>query len=292
MPGKYSSFFVNTNVLSNGEINYSSQIDPLFLLLPKLQQLISSRFSPFDQLTSEIDDDNLTNHLTEKILAKVCEVNDSMGDDMLLYKYSEVKTITWLSSKFERVNELLVKKAKVAAGRKSNAFGDSFTLSSKEDEKKDLVVAPSENNANILNQGDKPTTTTNSDNKSENTLSTDLLNTIKLQAVTIICEYLQESTTKLICKKILSNENALTIANKTIDKKRKNAWEVGVDTEAEKLIAYSLGSAQLFGTEENKVSKVSTGKETTKEIKDKKAAKNMKSLSSFFGGAPKKPKAK
>lgn len=94
-------------MVSDGRLYVASPMDPKLLLLPVLQQH-GARFSPLEQiLMAAANAPDAAPHAQHGLLAlrrcatldlgKVCDVNDQLGDDMVLYRLNEGKALRWLA---------------------------------------------------------------------------------------------------------------------------------------------------------------------------------------------------
>ncbi len=81
-------------------------MDPKFLLLPHLEQH-GARYSPLEQiLAAAANAPGAAPHAHHGLMAlrrcarldlgKICDVNDQLGDDMILYRMNEAKALEWL----------------------------------------------------------------------------------------------------------------------------------------------------------------------------------------------------
>jgi len=109
---KYSSFFIDNSVKSDAVLWVGTRVDPLLLLLPCLAHQAQARFVPLDQAVSSSsgDDDSLQllkcRHLD---LDKICDVNDKLGPETMLYRLNEGKVVGWLKGKVERAQRHLAR---------------------------------------------------------------------------------------------------------------------------------------------------------------------------------------
>eukprot|EP00624_Nannochloropsis_granulata_P004382 evm.model.NODE_31844_length_35418_cov_26.680502.11 len=55
----------------------------------------------------------------------MCDVNDQLGDDMILYRLNPEKVLTWLASKVERTKRALVMLDSAREGQ-NNGIGTGF----------------------------------------------------------------------------------------------------------------------------------------------------------------------
>ena len=269
-PSKYSSFFSNSTVLSNGHFHSASPVDPLLLSLPLLPPLLQ-KFCPFDQFGTSLDDGVLEGVLTEERLERVCEVSDVMGDDMLLYKFSEAKCLAYLVAKVVRVREVLERREEEARRvEREGVENATFNLGEERREGGE--------------EGEK-----------EEERRREKAKEVERGAVLMVAEYLNEEWKGKLCKAL-----SLTLAvlePVKAERKRKAAWDRGRDAEQDKLLEYTLGSKEqvLRGEEakrkeeKNKAQTPAQKKQQTQAETVKKslvkASKGMKSLASFDIGS-------
>ena len=96
------SWFVDQTVQKDGTLFVASRVDPLFFLLPLLAKN-GTRFSPLGQVVTP----QLHAACTETRARAICEVNDKLGADMVLFKIDEEKVMGWLQRKVERLQRVL-----------------------------------------------------------------------------------------------------------------------------------------------------------------------------------------
>ncbi|CAH1368705.1 unnamed protein product [Tenebrio molitor] len=152
------SWFIDESVKSDGKMQLSTPIDPIFLVLPYLRRYCVNQAAPLEQLLRD-DDFPETERLLKSSGLKylnliadrkvspgmvsgwekssfvgVCEwvtMDFAQGDEELVaYKYNEDKTLSWLKKKTERVAEIL-KQKNIHVG--SGAMSATFVKSSKSD---------------------------------------------------------------------------------------------------------------------------------------------------------------
>ena len=119
--------------ISPGNLIYlATLIDPRFILLPFLETS-AGRFCPLDQIIPFVqgcDRIPLSKAGLWK-LNEVCDVNDKLGDDMILYKYNEEKTVAWLKKKLMKTAQLLCRKRLSNSVKQNNGIADTFNISSR-----------------------------------------------------------------------------------------------------------------------------------------------------------------
>ena len=177
----------------------------------------SEKFSPIDQIITassgvmRIPMDNLPKWKLDEI----CDINDKLGDDMLLYRFNAEKTISWLKEKVAKVASVLASQRQKQTKATNNATVDSFDMSfqsllqtssvnfqADNDIPKDLEwAAHSESQVTVLPED------------------------VKL-ALQIISENLTESTSKSLIESYdYSLNDVHELGIKKIDVKRKQDWE-------------------------------------------------------------------
>lgn len=245
LEAKYSSYFVGSHVLSNGALHVATRVDPLFFVLANLTS--GGKWQPFEQL--EIPDIIQNCIANKKQYQHVCQVNDQLGDDMLLYKLNDEKVLKWISKKQERAYAVMKKEV----------------LASKEQGPTTSAISQGFNLIEDIDDNMAPTTNTMSTTRD---LSCAEQIRVRQHSIQVLCEYLNPEW----CSKWLKHlgENESTVLNPDAERKpAKRTWEEVsvmdmdhlVAVEKKKPIAQSVGLKRL--------KKVST--------------KGMKSMSSFFG---------
>lgn len=124
---KYGSWFIEQKVVSDGLLYVASPMDPKFLLLPVLEKHGAAHFSPLEQiLAAEADGLYMPLRTCQRLeLHRMCDVNDQLGDDMILYRLNPEKVLTWLVSKVERTKRALVMLESAREGQ-NNGIGMGF----------------------------------------------------------------------------------------------------------------------------------------------------------------------
>src|SRR6056297_564578 len=124
---KFGSWFVEQRVVSDGLLYVATPVDPKLLLLPVLEKYGATRFSPLEQLlAAEADDSYLALRQCKGLdLHLVCDVNDQLGEDMLLYRLNAEKTMDWLAKKVARATQALVD-LEAAREEENNGMGSGF----------------------------------------------------------------------------------------------------------------------------------------------------------------------
>ncbi|KAG5180390.1 ribonuclease H2, subunit B [Tribonema minus] len=100
-PTSFCSFFVGQAVQSDGAVYMATRVDPALLLLP-LMTACKDRWIPLGQ---QLQEARLAWLLRCRHLGadKICDVNDRLGPDLMLYRLNEAKALAWLLSKVDRV---------------------------------------------------------------------------------------------------------------------------------------------------------------------------------------------
>lgn len=129
---KYASWFLDQRVLSNKQMLMGTPIDPRFILLPYFE-VAGSRYSPLEQI---VHSSNITTPSNVKVLPlqhwrqwkmdEVFDVNDKLGDDMIVFRYNKDKTLAWLQRKVEKVSKVLALQRKRVQQTAQPLFAESF----------------------------------------------------------------------------------------------------------------------------------------------------------------------
>ena len=344
--GKYASYFVGSRIISNPLLHISTRVDPLFFALSHFQRIIMSKtnvgatteqlltkWQPYDQVLGllpstilralSLDPNNLTIRSIHQMgqLAHILDVSDMCGDDLILCKFSDERTMQWLVAKFQRSVEALrmrfQEKRRRAVEMKhqlsslqgggSGAYSSSFNIAEEEEKgngnvSNDTGMKGSEGGGEVINDSSALT------NEEEQSL--------KVAGLQLICDYIPTEWRRKLCnevglddmawmgKKKKSQHQSSTstgdIGEDTAagEKRSRAAWEgiLGQD-DADALLQYTQGSSSSGGKASSSDGVTSGKKSTVQDAKSvglKKLAKvntkGMKSLSSFFGAGGKTKK--
>lgn len=126
------SWFIDESVKSDGKMQLSTPIDPIFLVLPYLRKYCTTHALPLDQLLRDEEFPETERLLKSSGLSYLTMIADRKGDEELnAFKYNEEKTLNWLKKKTERVADILKQKnIHVTSG---GAISANFVKSSKTD---------------------------------------------------------------------------------------------------------------------------------------------------------------
>lgn len=129
-PRKYSSWFINQRVSSGQDLYMANLFDPRYLCLPFLEKS-AGKYSPLDQIV--FMDAKYARFPFSRAsswkLGEMCDVNDKLGDDMILYRYNERKMLEWLSRKVENTAKALMKQRLSRAQSQNTTFASGFNIS-------------------------------------------------------------------------------------------------------------------------------------------------------------------
>lgn len=127
-PRKYSSWFINQRVSSSQTVYMANIFDPRFLCLPFLEKA-GAKYSPLDQII--LMDEKYARFPFQRVnswkMQDICDVNDKLGDDMILYRYNESKVIEWLKQKVGRTSAAFMKQR--MAKMQNTTFASGFNAS-------------------------------------------------------------------------------------------------------------------------------------------------------------------
>jgi len=262
-PRRHGSWFIDQRVSSDKDLYLASPVDPRFLILPYLEKQ-STRFCPLDQIV--VNSVPLEGSLCWK-LDEICDVNDKYGDDMILYRFNQDKSLTLMKNKVDRTAILL------AAERKKRAAVA-------------MTVLSFQNTAQSSKAGTK---TALESSKNETDAEEEDIKT----ALQIVTEYLTDSlTTKLLNLYKMSSidinkSNSNSNNNESESLKRKADWEIQLEVEKETLAFSSLSKLPpTASSASSAITAKSNNGKTASNSKVIKPLKGQKSLASFFGAGP------
>lgn len=316
---EYSSFFVSNQVISNKDLHTITPVDPLYFLLSHFEQ--EEKWQPWDQMVQSISiPQAILEGLEKTQLKHVFEVNDSYGNDLILYKLKHHLVLSWLEKKVENIKRFVMYQMDIGRNKKemdlthnSGAVSSSFhlgdTRTNTNQEEEAHVVSTEGDSGECIS-----TIASNTSN-----LTPSEQNFLLKSSLQIICEYLSPFwTSKLLAHYKLSEvdlhpikksmEGAttthspmtetlhnLTPTSSTTSSSISQTYmsNDSVMSEADKLLHYTMGeSGNSFNEAENLVEAKKRKLEATKSVALKKLekvnTKGMKSMMSFFGSAKKK----
>ncbi|XP_058058205.1 ribonuclease H2 subunit B [Anopheles bellator] len=137
----HRSWFINQSVCSNGRIFLPTLIDPLFLVLPYLEQHCTKRAVPLEQALMDDEFPHLS--LLADVLSPVglgLISDEKRAGDIIAYRYSEAKALAWLVSKCQRLSGA-VSKQDGSAARSKNFVKEEKENAADLDEKEALHTA-------------------------------------------------------------------------------------------------------------------------------------------------------
>jgi hypothetical protein len=107
-PRKFGSWFIDQRVSSDPSLFLATKYDQKFIILPFLEKH-GQKFSPLDQIVVMVDgcDCLPLNQVSMWHLDDICDVNDKFGDDMILYRLNQDKTLDWLRKKVQGIAEYI-----------------------------------------------------------------------------------------------------------------------------------------------------------------------------------------
>ena len=263
---KYGSYFLGSHVLSDGTLYIATRMDPLFFVLYHLTARNSSsnsnsksdKWQPLDQL--EIPDIVKKVISSEKQYQHLCQVNNQLGDDMLLYKLSEESVLKWLTRKQEKAYQVLMDQALVR----------------KKDEMATFVSATCHGFHLLDDSAKRPVSPTTTPSEATTIVESELSSAeqciIHQHSMQVVCDYLTPEWRAKYMSHVGQPESVLMVSAAEEKQTPKRTWDeaadmniVSVEKKKTKPDAQSVGLKRL--------QKVST--------------KGMKSLSSFFGAKKK-----
>ncbi|KAI2507200.1 RNase H2 complex component [Fragilaria crotonensis] len=268
---KYGSYFLGSHVLRDGTMYIATRMDPLFFVLYYQTSCNTSnnsnnnnnnnKWQPLDQLEiPEIVKRVITN---DKHYRHLCQVNNQLGDDMLLYKLSDEKVLQWLTRKQEKAYQVLLDQALLRKKEELTTFVSAtcqgFHLL--DDDLKSPVASTT-------------TTTLSEPTAGSQQLSSAEQSIVHQHSMQVVCDYITPEWRTKYMNHVGQPESVLMVSSASGEEKQtpKRTWDdaadmniVSVEKKKTKPEAQSVGLKRL--------QKVST--------------KGMKSLSSFFGAKKK-----
>jgi hypothetical protein len=137
-PAAPSSWFIDLSVKSDGGIMVASPYDPVFLMLPPLEQN-AGRMSPLYQYL-RADAGNSAGDLSALLavsgfhdrLAAVCDVEEGImpGTDNMMYRLNTAKAVAWLSHRVRRTAMTLSRQSQRAESEARASAAASFSATS------------------------------------------------------------------------------------------------------------------------------------------------------------------
>ncbi|RZF38883.1 hypothetical protein LSTR_LSTR006540 [Laodelphax striatellus] len=124
------SWLIEDGTKSDGKLQLSTPVDPLFLVLPYLKKLPHA--APLDQIIKDDEFPETERLLSSAGLKHIGQIADKKSEELNAYIYNEEKTLGWLQKKTERVADVLKEKGIHCTG--GAAISSTFVKSSKSSE--------------------------------------------------------------------------------------------------------------------------------------------------------------
>jgi len=265
-PRRNGCWLLDQRVCSDQFMYLATEYDARFLLLPFLEK--KDKFSPMDQIVTQSPGcSRFPLHWISKWhMEEICDINDSFGPDMLLYRLNQDKVMSWLRYKVDTTSSVLAAKRFEKESTRNRMKVEGFSASTSES--RSII----ESNAceNIPNGGADITTSTST---KPSISSAD----IKL-AVHIVCDYISMSLgTKLATSYDLDIESVFKVTTA----KRKTDWEEQLALENDR----AAGISHTGGQSIKDLKKPKTQASLAKKSSSKKVAplRGMQGIASFFG---------
>jgi len=213
-PRKYGSWFLDQRISSDSTYLMASKFDPKFLLLPFLEK--STRYSPLDQIVTYVEgcDRIPLQFHAEWGLGDVCDINDQLGDDMILYRLNADKTLAWLCTKVNNTAHFFCKKRMKALATQVSTFNVGAQSS------QGKIVKDSDTNNDDIVVGMED----------------------KIEALSIICDLLSEDLTDRLLASYKVHKDSILKPSASSALKRKADWETALEVEKETMSYNSVAS--------------------------------------------------
>jgi hypothetical protein len=122
-------WMINQRISSSKNLYFLTKLDLRFLLLPFLEKA-GNKYSPLAQIFFNVPGySSLPIHLLSRaIMEEMCDVNDKLGEDLLLFRYSEEKTMEWLKGKVAKAS-IMAKTQRIIRIKNQNlAYSSNFNI--------------------------------------------------------------------------------------------------------------------------------------------------------------------
>lgn len=281
---KYGSWFLNQRISSNSEFYMATKLDSTYLAIPLLRKCADA-YRPIDQIIhpSEEHGRHLLQCVNRKLLSRICDVKELDEDNLILYRYNEIKLLNWLKQKVDKTTAVMIKQNSYNDDNNSSKYAQGFDISAQS-------VAGSAG----LNRGGI--------NAAAEVMTVRMDDTVK--AFQLIADYLEEAVSKLLLAFL--NIDPSHLLSKSASAKRLSDWEKDVEFEKQTSAylhqsvsagsaAVTAGSSMTSPSPRNANNNPSSSSASTqqsnkklklviekKEEKAKAASKGMKSINSFF----------
>lgn len=253
-PMKYCSWFINQRVSNNECIYVANKIDLRYLILSDMIAA-GSKYSPLDQIIiTQPTCCRIPIHMIKRMnMTDVCDINDKYGEDMILYRYNEDKTMKWLTDKVNRTCRVIAKQRI----RKNASINTSFVSNFNVSEQSTITTAATTaiTTGKDSNNGNGESESVLVDNADDDIVITREDTKVALQ---IICDYLTETiASKLVACFDMTLQDLLPSKAAQNITKRKADWEIELEIEKETL-AFQMPPASGASSSSNINSKGSS----------------------------------
>mmetsp|Transcript_23430 Transcript_23430/g.32848 ORF Transcript_23430/g.32848 Transcript_23430/m.32848 type:complete len:440 (+) Transcript_23430:94-1413(+) len=239
---EYGSFLVGSRIVSNGSMHVSTRIDPLYFVLHAISTQQNKfqnsngnknsnsttrtyKWQPLDQLVRDLPKDIqeiVSADPNKNQMKNLFDTTDKFGDDMILYKFNEAKTLRWLQKKQSKTlqvmtNQLIQLKRQNVKSEISNhaitggtgAFHSTFHFADDDDDDDNKNESKNTSSSgNNHNKKEKVSSSTTNLTKQEE-------KQVLEASLQVICEYLTPHWTKTLCNSFELNTNSVLQDNAT-----------------------------------------------------------------------------
>jgi ribonuclease H2 subunit B len=175
----YGSYFVDSTVISDGNLYLCSMVDPLYFVLPFVSN--TNKWMPLDQVVStfSVPVQNSLCTYQLKNLMDFKQLGD-VEDDLSLCRYNESKAVMWLKSKYLNCSDGIHKKMQQVT---------QLRVPATEDRNQNGAFAPGFVMDSDVSSGANKNSTVSRNNNSE---ELEVRNSANRYALQLLCEYLNE----------------------------------------------------------------------------------------------------
>ncbi|CAM9147265.1 unnamed protein product [Discosporangium mesarthrocarpum] len=211
-----ASFFIDQAVQAEGAVYFASRVDPLFLLLPILKKH-TAKWCPLDQVLAEAGCAGLRG-LQHLDASKLCDVNDRLGPETILYRLNEDTVLSWLEEKVVRAARRFQEVADAAelassrAGGGGAGFAAGFT-----------TLVSSERGRALGTTVGRPCTQ---------------------QALEVVSEYLADEWVDRLAERFSTERSVIFGTKAQATRKRKGIWEEGKESDRNLELVHGTGGGE------------------------------------------------
>lgn len=306
IPSDFSSFMVGRHIVKDGSLYMVNRVDPLFFFLAAQEhhlqdQQTKKSWQPYEQCLEEASRNKSSSLFPKEIHAAITAEQlkhlclTFENDEGIYFRFDATKALQFLKRKQERVLECLIRQDQIEQRRKDKLYELSFNQynSGRASTSDNFTSTPSKS------ESDENETGENDQSNASSSPAVVISDTkaLKLQSIQILCSYLSETWLEKFVEHLGVTMDQ--VQNKPSKVSAKN--DTSSNSSTTPAAGYSI--QKVIETENaeaaTNAARVAAEKKTLESYRTpgnkrlaKVSTKGMKSIASFFGGAPKSKKAK